>query len=343
MTDTATTNIATIGLDIAKNVFQLHAADATGVPLVRRKLNRDEVAAYFRTLKPCLVGIEACAGAHYWGRVLSAMGHEVRLIPVQYVKPYVKIHKSDAKDAEAICDAVRRANMRFVPIKSEAQQSALVLHRARSLLVRQKTMLINALRGHLAEFGIVKPTGRAGRREILALPRRLRSKLSKDARTALRLLVAQLRAVTANIECCETMIARWHAANEDSRRLATVPGIGPMTASAIVASIGDWRRFRSGRQFAAWIGLVPRQHSTGGIAKLLGITRAGDRHLRKLLFMGAGSALRASREPHSGILRWAADLRKRKPYRVAIVALAAKLARIAWALLAKQDVYRVSN
>jgi transposase len=335
-------HITTIGLDIGKDIFRLHGVDAGGVPMLKRKLNRNEVAGCFRDIPPCLIGIEACAGSNYWGQLLSEMGHTVRLVPARYVKPYVKIHKNDANDAEAICEAITRPNMRFVPIKTQSQQSVLVLHRVRDLLVRQRTMLMNALRGHLAEFGIVRRAGRAGGHAILQLLDGIDKELTREARASLRLLTQQVRKFESDIARCEAAIAKWHKGNTQSQRLSAIPGIGPMTASAIVATVGDARRFRSGRQFAAWIGLVPRQYSSGGVSKLMGITRVGDRYLRKLLFMGASSALRMRGAKRPDFLHWAESLRKRKPYRVAVIALAAKLARVAWAVLVREEAFRLA-
>jgi transposase len=263
-------------------------------------------------------------------------------MPARYVKAYVKIHKTDASDAEAICEAVQRPNMRFVPIKTRSQQSALVVHRVRALLVRQRVMLMNALRGHLAEFGIVRSAGRAGSQDVLRLLRDKNNGLPGDVRPVLRLLIQQIRLSDAGIARCEAMIAKWHDGNPQSLKLASIPGIGPMIASAIVATIGDARRFRSGRQFAAWIGLVPREHSSGGSIRRLGITRAGDRYLRRLLFLGARSAMRVRAQPRVDFLRWAAALRMRKPHRVATIALAAKLARIIWAVLVREEGFRAT-
>jgi transposase len=333
-------DIAALGLDIAKNVFRLHAVDAAGIVLHKQKLDRDDVAAYFRDLPPCLIGMEACGSANHWGRLLSSMGHRVRLMPARYVKAYVKIHKTDANDAEAICEAVQRPNMRFVPIKTRSQQSALVVHRVRALLVRQRLKLMSALRGHLAEFGIVRSAGRAGSQDVLRLLRDKNIKLPRDVRPVLRLLIQQIHQSDAGIARCEAMIAKWHNGNAQSLKLASIPGVGPMIASAIVATIGDPRRFRSGRQFAAWIGLVPREHSSGGAIRRLGITRAGDRYLRRLLFLGARSAMRVRAQPRVDFLRWAAALRMRKPHRVATIALAAKLARVIWAVLVREEGFR---
>jgi transposase len=335
-------DIAAIGLDIAKNVFRLHAVDAEGIVLRRQRLDRSEMDAYFRALPPCLIGMEACGSANHWGRLLTSMGHTVRLMPARYVKAYVKIHKNDANDAEAICEAVQRSTMRFVPIKTSSQQSALVVHRVRTLLVRQRVTLVNALRGHLNEFGIVRSAGRGGSQELLRLFRDRNNKLPSDVRMALRPLIQQIQLSEAGIARCEAIIAKWHGGNEQSLKLASIPGIGPMIASAIVATIGDARRFRSGRQFAAWIGLVPRDHSSGGSIRRRGITRAGDQYLRRLLYLGASSAMRIRPPAQVDFLRWAAVLRKRKPYRVATVALAAKLARVIWAVLVREEGFRAA-
>ena len=261
--------IITVGLDIAKHVFQVHGVDAGGAVVVRRKLRRDDVATFFAALPPCLVGIEACATGHHWARVLTALGHEVRLMPAAYVKPYVKRQKNDATDAEAICEAVTRPTMRFVPVKSEEQQSVLMLHRVRELLIRQRTMLINALRGHLAEFGIVTRQGVAGVSMLVALVEDEDHDLIPPlARSALVPLIEQLREVHEKVGEMDRQIHAWHRENELSRRLETIPGIGPITASAIVATVTDASLFRSGRQLAAWLGLVPRQNSSGGKERL---------------------------------------------------------------------------
>lgn len=257
--------ISTIGLDIAKHVFQVHGVDTEGAVVVRRKLRRDDVATFFGSLPPCLIGIEACATGHHWARVLMALGHEVRLMPAAYVKPYVKRQKNDANDAEAICEAVTRPTMRFVPIKTAEQQSVLMLHRVREILIRQRTMLINALRGHLAEFGIVTRQGVAGVGMLVALVEDEDHDLIPPlARAALCPLIQQLREVHEKVGEMDRKIHAWHRSNELSRRLETIPGIGPITASAIVATVTDASLFKSGRQLAAWLGLVPRQNSSGG-------------------------------------------------------------------------------
>ena len=331
--------ITTIGLDIAKRVFQAHGVNEAGRAVLRRKLNRSEVLDFFRSLPPCLVGVEACGTAHHWAREIAALGHEVRLIPASYVKPYVKRGKTDAADAEAICEAVGRPSMRFVPVKTAEQQAVLVLHRTRDLLIRQRTMLVNALRGHMAEFGIVAPQGIARVADLLAvLLDEDETVLPPLARQALQGLAAELETLSARVEEIEAAILAWHKGSEASRRLATVPGIGPITASAIVATVGDVSNFASARHFAAWIGLVPKQNSTGGKPRQGGISKAGDRYLRRLLVLGATAVIRHTRiKAREG---WLMELIKRRPTMVAAVAQANKTARIVWALLARGESYR---
>lgn len=326
--------VSTIGLDIAKHVFQVHGVNAVGAVVVRRKLRRDDVAGFFRALPPCLIGIEACASGHHWARVLMALGHEVRLMPASYVKPYVKRQKNDATDAEAICEAVARPTMRFVPVKSEEQQSVLMLHRVRELLIRQRTMLVNALRGHLAEFGIVTRQGIVGVGMLIALVEDDGHNLIPPlARSALLSLIGQLREVHEKVGEMDRQIHAWHRSNELSRRLETIPGIGPITASAIAATVTDASLFKSGRQLAAWIGLVPRQNSSGGKDRLGRISKQGDPYLRRLLVVGAHAVLRFIRKARVPPTRWAAELLAKKPYNVVAVALANKMARIVWALM----------
>lgn len=326
--------VSTVGLDIAKHVFQIHGVDALGVVVLRRKLRRDDVAGFFRVLPPCLIGIEACATAHHWARVLTALGHEVRLMPASYVKPYVKRQKNDATDAEAICEAVTRPTMRFVPVKSQEQQSVLMLHRVRELLIRQRTMLVNALRGHLAEFGVVTRQGIAGVGTLIALVEGQDADLLPPlAQAALRPIVGQLREVHEKVSEMDRQVHAWHRSNELSRRLETIPGIGPITASAIAATVSDATLFKSGRQLAAWIGLVPRQNSSGGKDRLGRISKQGDPYLRRLLVVGDHAVLRFSAKSKVASTRWAAELLAKKPYNVVAVALANKMARIAWALI----------
>lgn len=331
-------DIVTVGVDLAKTVFQIHAISAEGKVLVRRQLRRAEVLKFFAALPPCLVGMEACASAHHWGREIRALGHEVRLMPPAYVKPYVKRGKTDAADAEAICEAVTRPTMRFVAVKSVEQQAVLMLHKTRDLLVRQRTALINALRAHLSEYGIVTSKGPGGVTALVKLLHEGREKLPAHARSALHTIAAQLRSLASEIDRLEAQILAWHRADDTSRRLATIPGIGPITASAIAAAVPDAALFRSGRQFAAWLGLTPRAHSSGGKERLGGISKQGDGYLRKLLVVGATAVMRmarkdATRQP------WVAQLLERKPVKIATVGLANKTARIAWAVMTRNEVY----
>src|SRR5574342_216173 len=285
--------VKTIGLDIAKSVFQVHGVDAEGQVVVRRKLKRRYVLAFFQKLPSCLVGIEACASSHHWSRELKALGHTVRLMPPAYVKPYVKRQKNDAADAEAICEAVTRANMRFVGTKTPEQQSCLMLHRTRHLFIRQQTAVINAIRAHLAEFGIVAPVGRNGVEQLLGVVADKNDKrLPEAARTCVAALGAQLQMLKAQILEFDRMIRAWHRSSEVSMRLDAVPGVGPALATALVASVADPKAFRSGRDFSAWIGLVPKQHSSGGKDKLGSISKQGDRYLRSLFTAGALAVIR---------------------------------------------------
>jgi transposase len=332
--------IATIGLDIAKNVFQVHGVDASERVVVRKQLRRGQILGFFKALPPCLVGMEACATAHYWARELTELGHQVRLMPAKDVKAYVKRNKNDAADAEAICEAVRRPTMRFVSVKTAEQQSRLMLHRARDLLMRQRTQLINALRAHMAELGIVAAQGREGVRELLRIIASERdSRLPIDAHASLVVLAAGVQAVQTMIGSIEKRIVAQHRSDEASKRLRSVPGIGIVGATAIAATIPDPKIFRSGRDFAAWIGLVPRQDSTGGKQKLGPISKQGDQYLRRILVVGAHAMLkRARHQPEK--YPWITRLLGRKPFRVVAVALANKMARVAWALLAKGGTYR---
>ena len=330
--------VVTVGLDLAKNVFQVHAIGADGAVLIRRKLRRTEVIRFFAELPRCLVGMEACASAHHWARELMAIGHEVRLMPPAYVKPYVKRGKTDAADAEAICEAVTRPTMRFVAVKSVEQQAVLMLHKSRDLMVRQRTMLINALRGHLAEYGIVTGLGAAGVVASLKALHEEQDRFPAHARSALHGIAAQLRALASEIERLEAQILDWHRNDETSRRLATIPGIGPITASAIAAAVPDASLFRSGRQFAAWLWLTPRANSSGGKERLGGITKQGDGYLRRLLVVGSTAVMRMTRKSPAR-QPWMAGLLERKPTKIATVALANKTARIAWAVMTRKEVY----
>src|ERR1039458_4992951 len=332
--------ITTIGLDIAKNVFQVHGIDAAEKVVVRKELRRGQVIAFFKALAPCLIGMEACATAHYWARELTKLGHEVRLIPAKDVKAYVKRNKNDAADAEAICEAVRPPTMRFVAVKSVEQQGRLMQHRVRDLLMRQRTQLINALRAHLAELGIAAAQGREGIKALLAIIAQDEdSRLPVDAHASLIVLAAQLQAVQTMIGSIEKRVVGQHRSNEESKRLETIPGIGVIGATAIAATVPDPKVFRSGRDFAAWIGLVPREGSTGRKQKLGPISKQGDRYLRRILVVGACSVLRRARQQPEKY-PWLTQLLARRPFKVVAVALANKMARIAWALLAKGGTYR---
>jgi len=332
--------ITTIGLDIAKNVFQVHGIDAAEKVVVRKQLRRGQVIAFFAALPPCLIGMEACATAHYWARELTKLGHEVRLMPAKDVKAYVKRNKNDAADAEAICEAVGRPTMRFVRAKSAEQQGRLMQHRARDLLLRQQTQTINALRAHLAELGIVAAQGREGLKQLLAIiADEGDERVPIDARASLIVLVAQLQALHTMIGSIEKRLTVQHRANEASKRLESIPGIGLIGASAIAATVTDPKAFRSGRDFAAWIGLVPRQDSTGGKQKLGPISKQGDRYLRRILVVGAHSVLRRAKQSPEKY-PWLTQLLARRPFKVVAIALANKMARIAWALLASGGRYR---
>jgi transposase len=332
--------ITTIGLDIAKNVFQVHGIDGNETVVVRKQLRRGKLIAFFESLAPCLVGIEACATAHHWARELTRLGHQVRLMPAKDVKAYVKRNKNDAADAAAICEAVRRPTMRFVRIKSTDQQCQLMQHRTRDLMMRQRTQLINALRAHLAELGIVAAMGDKGVTELLMIVAdEDDGRLPVEARASLALLAAQLNALQMLIGSLEKQIKMQHRANPASQRLETIPGIGIIGATAIAATVADPTVFRSGRDFAAWIGLVPRQESSGGKHKLGSISKRGDRYLRRILVVGAHSVLRRAMEK-PGKYPWLTQLMARRPFKVVAVALANKMARMAWALLTYGGTYR---
>jgi len=332
--------VTTIGLDIAKNVFQVHGIDAKEKVVMRKQLRRSQVIAFFSALPPCLIGMEACATAHYWARELRKLGHEVRLMPAKDVKAYLKRNKNDAADAEAICEAVRRPTMRFVQIKSAEQQGQLMQHRTRDVLIRQRTQIINALRAHLAELGIVAAQGDTGVNELRAIVADDRNeRLPIDARASVIVLAAQLEALQTLIGSIEKRIKMQHRSNETSQRVETIPGIGVLGASAIVATVADPTIFRSGRDFAAWIGLVPRQDSTGGKQKLGPISKQGDRYLRRILIVGAIAVLRRA-QGNPGKYPWLTQLLARRPFKVVAVALANKMARTAWALMAHGGTYR---
>ena len=333
--------VTTIGLDIAKSVFQVHGVDAGGHVVIRRQLKRRYVMAFFQKLPRCLVGIEACGSSHHWSRELQALGHTVRLMPPAYVKPYVKRHKNDAIDAEAICEAVTRVNMRFVATKTPEQQSCLTLHRTRHLFIRQQTSVINAIRAHLAEFGIVAPVGRHGVEQLLGVVADASDKrLPEVARACVAALGAQLQTLKAQILEFDSMIRAWHRSSEASRRLDDIPGVGPVLATALIASVGDPRAFRSGRDFSAWIGLVPRQNSSAGKDRLGSISKRGDRYLRSLFTTGALAVIRYAKIHGTKHRPWLTALLVRRPTKVAAIALANKIARMAWAMMAKGERYK---
>ena len=331
--------VSTIGLDIAKSVFQIHGVDADGTVVIRKRVSRAKVLEFFSDLPACLVGIEACPTAHHWSRELQGLGHTVRLMPPSYVKAYLKRGKNDANDAAAICEAVQRPTMRFVPTKTRDQQSALMLHRTRQLLVRQRTMLSNAMRGHLAELGIVSAKGRHGTASLLEIITDSNDdRVPSVARVCLDALARQYAVIATEIGEIDKRIHAWHRASEACRRLEQIPGIGPIVATALVAEVGDWKAFSSGRSLAAWIGLVPKQHSTGGKDKLGSITKQGNRYLRWLLVAGAMAVIRYAQK-HGTKRAWLIRLMGRRPVKVAGVALANKIARIAWAIMVRGERY----
>ena len=334
-------NVTTIGLDIAKNVFQAHGVDGKGKVAVRKSLRRGQVLAFFANLDPCVVGIEACAGAHYWARELGKLGHTVRLISPQFVKPYVKGNKNDKNDAEAICEAVGRPNMRFVPVKSTESQDILALHRVRSGLVKERTAQANRLRGLLGEYGIVIGQGLAQVRK--RLPEILEdgeNGLSGLARELFADLHRQVLELDRQVGAYGVKLQGLYHASEACQRIGRMPGVGPITATAAVASVGDGRAFESGRQVAAWVGLVPRQDSSGGKPKLLGMSKRGDTYLRTLLIHGARSVVKAAAKKTDAQSRWINDLVKRRNKNIAAVAVANKSARAIWALLRRDEGYR---
>jgi transposase len=333
--------VTTIGFDIAKSVFQVHGIDAEGQGVIRQRLRRSRVLGFFKKLSPCVIGMEACASSHYWSRELQALGHTVQLMPPAYVKPYLKRQKNDAADAEAICEAVQRPSMRFVPTKTPDQQACLMLHRTRHLFIRQQTALINAIRAHLAEFGIVAPVGRNGVEELLdVVADPDDGRVPEIARECLEALGNQLRRLKRQILTFDQRINAWHRSSETSRRLDELPGVGPALATALVASIPDPRAFRSGRDFSAWVGLVPKQNSSGGRERLGNITKQGDRYLRSLFCAGALAVIRYAKIHGTNYRPWLAKLLERRPTKVAAIALANKIARMAWAMMARGERYR---
>ncbi len=332
--------VSTIGLDISKSVFQVHGVDVDGAVVIRRRVSRAKLLEFFAGLPSCLIGIEACPTAHHWSRKLQGLGHTVKLMPPSYVKAYLKRSKNDANDAAAICEAVTRPSMRFVPTKSEQQQSGLMLHRSRQLLVRQRTMLSNAIRGHMAELGIISAKGRNGTVELLeVIANPEDDRIPAAARLSLDVLARQYADIKAEIGAIEKHIHAWHRSCEESRRLEEIPGVGPIVATALVAEVGDWKAFSSGRSLAAWIGLVPKQHSTGGKERLGAISKQGNRHLRWLLVAGAMAVIRYARQ-HGTKRLWLARIMERRPIKVAAVALANKIARMAWAMMVRGERFK---
>lgn len=333
--------LTTIGIDLAKNVFQVHGVDERGKVALKKQLKRDKMLPFFANLSPCLIGMEACGGAHYWARKLGALGHTVKMMAPQFVKPYVKTNKNDAADAEGICEAVGRPSMRYVAVKTAEQQAILAVHRARQGFVKARTAQANQIRGLLTEFGIVIPQG------IGHIAKRV-PEILEDAenglpgvfRGLLQRLVDHLKELDRQAGELEREIKLWHRQNEVSSRLAEIPGIGPISASALVASIGDVGNFKNGRQLAAWLGLVPRQHSSGGKSVLLGISKRGDTYVRTLLVHGARSVIRVAESKIGAAGSWLGQLLHRRNRNVAAVALANKNARIVWALLAHDRKYR---
>ena len=332
-----------IGLDIAKSSFQVHGIAASGRPTLRRKLRRGKVLEFFANLPVCLIGMEACGGAHHWARELTKLGHEVRLMPPQYVKPYVKTNKHDAADAEGCCEAVQRPSMRFVPVKTETQQALLMLHRIRDRLVAERTGTISAIRGHMAEFGIVAARRGLGMKELLAIISDIDdARLPSMARELLVVQVEHLRAIETRIADLDGRLQHQARNDEAARRLTAIPGIGPVIATAMVATVVDAQIFPNGRSFAAWLGLTPRQHATGGRERLLGISKRGDGYLRRQLMHGARSLVRLAAGREGCLWTWIDGLVARRPFNVVVAAVANKLARIIWAMLSRNEAYRAT-
>ena len=332
--------VTTIGLDIAKHVFQVHGADAAGHVVFRKRVTRTKLLGFLAAQPPCIVAMEACAGAHYWARQIGKLGHEVRLIPPAYVKPFVKRQKNDAADAEAICEAAQRPSMRFVPVKTEEQQANAIVFRARDLLVRQRTQCVNALRGHLLEFGYVFPQGISHVATLVGLVEDPQSSVPESARIILQLLVDTFTALDGQIAALDAEINRRSKADPTARRLMTIPGVGPIVSTAITALVPVAEGFPAGRDFAAWLGLTPVQKSTGGKQKLGAVSKRGERTIRRLLIIGASAVVRQASRRGAPKGSWLARMLARKPKMLVTVALANKTARIVWALLVKGGVYR---
>ncbi|MCX7127806.1 IS110 family transposase [Aeromonas sp.] len=336
-------NVKTIGIDLAKAIFQIHGVNEYGKCLFNKQLKRAQMISFFANLPPCLVGMEACSSAHYWARKLQGLGHTVKLMAPQFVKPYVKTNKNDAADAEAICEAVSRPNMRFVPMKSSEQLAVLALHRARQGFVKARTAQANQLRGLLAEHGIIIPKGIAHiGKHLPEILEEYENGLPGTFRQLLERLGEHLKALDRQVQELEVQLQSWHRENVASKKLAQIPGISPITASALIASVGDAKSFKNGRQLAAWLGLVPRQHSSGGKQTLLGISKRGDSYLRTLLIHGARSVLRVAERKAQHANSWLAGVMGRRNHNVAAVALANKNARIVWALLAQEREYEAN-
>ncbi len=334
--------ITTVGIDLAKNLFQVHGVNEHGKAVLKKQLRRDQVAEFFAQLPACLIGMEACGSAHHWARKLGGFGHAVRLMAPQFVKPYVKTNKTDAADAEAICEAVARPNMRFVPVKNSEQQAVLALHRVRQSFIKARTAQANQIRGLVGEFGLIVPQGIAniGKR-VPELLEDASNELPGSFRLLVDRLLSHLKELDRQVGELEARIKIWHKESELSRKLEKVPGIGPITASALVATVGDAKSFDNARQLAAWMGLVPKQNSSGGKSVLLGISKRGDAYLRTLLIHGARSAiLAAQRKAGYDKESWLGKLLQRRNHNVAAVALANKNARLVWALLARDREFR---
>ena len=335
--------ITTVGIELAKNVFQLHAVAERGKAVLRKQLRRDQITPFFANLAPCLIGMEACASAHHWGRVLQRLGHTVRLMAPQFVKPYVKTNKNDVADAEAICEAVSRPNMRFVPIKSVEQQAILSVHRVRQGFVKARTAQANQIRGLLGEFGLIIPQGISHIAErVPALLEDASNELPAALRQLIERLTAHLKELDRQVKEFERQIIAWHRSSELSRKLEKIPGIGPLAASALVASIADANSFDNGRQVSAWLGLVPRQCSSGGKSTLLGMSKRGDAYLRTLLIHGARSAILAAQRKSKNTNLWLTNLLNRRHPNIAAVALANKNVRTVWAMLAHDREFKAN-
>jgi transposase len=330
--------IATIGMDTAKHSFEIHGVDDLGRPALRRRLGRGQVLRFFAKLPPCRIGMEACGGAHYWARELVKLGHDVRLMPAQYVRPYVKRSKHDAADAEACCEAVQRPSMRFVPVKSEAQQALLMLHRIRDRLQAERTGTINAIRGHMAEFGMVAMTRGRGFAELAMIIADVDDlRLPAFARELLAEQMAHLRSVESRIDELDTRLRQQARSDPSTHELLRIPGVGPVVATAATATVGDAQVFANGRSFAAWLGLVPRQHATGGRERLLGISKRGDGYLRRQLMHGARSLVRIAKGRETSLYIWINRLLDRRHFNVVVAAVANKLARWIWIVLARRE------